>query len=372
MSERKIPIPLLQMFGFIKEGDENYNPKIPKVNKRNAFATTFAGSHSKFTDPELVNETVLELATLPDFSLENSTILVVLDVVFLTCLIYLYDIEPEKITFYSDHPVKTDMARSFGVTKILEGHPNNLNTFLEIEMKFDVVIGNPPFSKANAGKTNGTSNKPKLYPEFYKKSVEMASIVAMVMPDTTKATVLLKNHNDFIMKTAYHIGDVTQSQQKEMGVQQKMFVVFYDKNKKANVANHFLSVDYQNTIPFKKGKGGTSYTNPTIVVNKMVRAVLVDGADVIQVGDIKPSSIVKSAYAVVLGIRLNEKGFNVDIIQPNGCSISGNVYYIECETLQQAQDYKAIIEDVRFYGQLLGIRGNSNTVSLSKLKSVVV
>jgi len=47
----------------------------------------------------------------------------------------------------------------------------------------DVIIGNPPFSKTNEGRTAG-KKAVNLYPEFYKKSVELAKIVAMVMPST--------------------------------------------------------------------------------------------------------------------------------------------------------------------------------------------
>jgi hypothetical protein len=48
---------------------------------------------------------------------------------------------------------------------------------LEFDMKFDVVVGNPPFSKNNKGK-GGTS----IYHEFAIKAMSMADIVAFVTP----------------------------------------------------------------------------------------------------------------------------------------------------------------------------------------------
>ena len=50
-------------------------------------------------------------------------------------------------------------------------------------MKFDVVLGNPPYSLAGnkKGKKGRTIN---LYPEFYQQAVELGDNVAMIVPDS--------------------------------------------------------------------------------------------------------------------------------------------------------------------------------------------
>jgi methylase of polypeptide subunit release factors len=66
-------------------------------------------------------------------------------------------------------------------------------------MKFDVIVGNPPFSKVSEGKTAGKRSE-ELYIQFYKWAVSHADIVAMVMPTTDKK--LQKTHNTLLRDTA--------------------------------------------------------------------------------------------------------------------------------------------------------------------------
>ena len=73
---------------------------------------------------------------------------------------------------------------------------------LEIDMKFDVVVGNPPY----------TQGKKFLYRYFFEKSLELSDKVAMVMPlslhskyDSLKElNKLVKTHNEFISENVSH------------------------------------------------------------------------------------------------------------------------------------------------------------------------
>ena len=51
------------------------------------------------------------------------------------------------------------------------------------EVKFDAVVGNPPYSLA--GNKSGKKGRAKnLYPDFYMKAIELADNVSMIVPDT--------------------------------------------------------------------------------------------------------------------------------------------------------------------------------------------
>ena len=64
--------------------------------------------------------------------------------------------------------------------------------FLELKnVRFDAVVGNPPYSLA--GSKSGKKGRAKnLYPDFYKKSVEIADHVSMIVPNTSR-----QQHNSF-------------------------------------------------------------------------------------------------------------------------------------------------------------------------------
>lgn len=64
--------------------------------------------------------------------------------------------------------------------------------FLELKnVRFDAIVGNPPYSLA--GSKSGKKGRAKnLYPDFYKKSVEMADHVSMIVPNTSR-----QQHNSF-------------------------------------------------------------------------------------------------------------------------------------------------------------------------------
>lgn len=130
----------------------------------------FAGSHEIFTPEPLVEEI---LDTVIDGEIPQK-ILVLYNLEFVVSLLYTYNIPAEDITVYVDHDVKRRLAEKMGVN-ILKG-----NLIKEMnDMKFDVVVGNPPFQ---SGKGNGSQ---PLYKEIVAKSLDIVNpdgYVAIITP----------------------------------------------------------------------------------------------------------------------------------------------------------------------------------------------
>jgi len=90
----------------------------------------FDGGHDVFTRRQVV-EPMMQRIDL------TGTFLVMLNVEFVISLVYTYNIDPKKITFYSDHSDKSNFVSRMGVKYI---------TKLKDDMIFDAVFINPPFT----------------------------------------------------------------------------------------------------------------------------------------------------------------------------------------------------------------------------------
>ena len=74
-------------------------------------------------------------------------------------------------------------------------------------MRFDVVVGNPPYSLAG-NKTGKKGRSKNLYPDFYKKAVELSDNVSMIVPDTHRQHI---SFNEFIRENTNKIVPVDES-----------------------------------------------------------------------------------------------------------------------------------------------------------------
>lgn len=133
--------------------------------------TLFDNSHNVYTPKELTEKIVGDL----DF--DNKSILVMYNPEFVIQLV-LKTVKPEKITFYSDHVNKNKLMQRLGVSCI---------TTLENDMKFDVIVGNPPYQD---GTKNGGQNK--IYNQISKTALDhLADDGSIVF--VTPASVLKKS-----------------------------------------------------------------------------------------------------------------------------------------------------------------------------------
>ena len=127
-------------------------------------AIKFEGSHSIHTPKEIVQSVVENLQT------NNQNILVIFNVEFVLELIA-QDVDPNSITFLSDHDVKTKMVNRLGVNRIIE----SLNNDMKNKINFDVIVGNPPFNDSagdNRTESKNTNNS-NLYTDFIKKCIDI-------------------------------------------------------------------------------------------------------------------------------------------------------------------------------------------------------
>lgn len=125
----------------------------------------FRGSHEVLTPQDLVEEIIMQLDTT------GKSILVLFNIEFIVSLIYTKNVDPSKITFYSDNANKNKLAQHLGVTLVLE--------VLDTPMKFDVVVGNPPYQKPSEGASTGA---PPVYHYFVEKSKKIGKTVALIIP----------------------------------------------------------------------------------------------------------------------------------------------------------------------------------------------
>jgi hypothetical protein len=160
----------------------NKKLKLYEYLKRES-VSLFEGAHSVHT-PRSLTEKVLKNVTIED----TTSILVMFNVEFVITLIEVIGVKPEQITFYTDHENKTKLMKLFGVKYIEE-----IN-----DMKFDVVIGNPPY----------TSGSKLLYTKFFAKAIELGDLVEFVMPvQLDSLHDKLKHHNHLLKKHLIKLGD---------------------------------------------------------------------------------------------------------------------------------------------------------------------
>jgi len=130
------------------------NKNIAKFKKWFETQKNFAnGSHSIHTPFDLVSEINSKITFL------DKKILVLFNIEFCIDLLYNSKIKSEQITFYSDHKDKDQMAKMLGVQVI---------KILDIDMKFDVILTNPPYDTPMENK----KQTKKVWPDFIHKALD--------------------------------------------------------------------------------------------------------------------------------------------------------------------------------------------------------
>ena len=118
---------------------------------------------NQFTPPELCQE------ILDKIDVVDKTILT-FNIEFVLTLVYKYNVDRSNITMVSSNTTIRNVCERSGVKCIDTVEPN---------MKFDVVIGNPPYQRSDSKAKRWT-----LWEEFVNKSLDNGDNVAMIVPQS--------------------------------------------------------------------------------------------------------------------------------------------------------------------------------------------
>jgi hypothetical protein len=251
-------------------------------------------------------------------------------------------------------------------------------------MKFDVILGNPPFSKVNEGKTAGKRSE-ELYIQFYKWAVGKADIVAMVLPTTDKK--LQKTHNDLLRQTANIIEYIDPSV--FPGVTMPMwYVVANNKVDTRPTVNWVLDGSVGNDIPWHKGAiNMTAHKNlvgdhlgyttrkrkSDIQIFHKVNAThgLVDlycDRDHVSQSALFPNK----GWAVLMPQTFNDDGWSrVEIVKCDGQQSAFNgMNIVFVNTKQQGERLREYMTTPEFVSQANLVKQGFNNMNLSCLRAI--
>ncbi len=110
--------------------------------------------------------------------LSNKKILVVDTVEFVPVLLA-FGVNKCNIVFVAPYEFKGKIASSLGVTVVQESL-----LIWKTDMKFDVVVGNPPYNGDDGEQrdASGNTNNSNLYFEFIRKSLKITNVLSFVVP----------------------------------------------------------------------------------------------------------------------------------------------------------------------------------------------
>jgi hypothetical protein len=288
----------------------------------------------------------------------------------------------ESIWLLDKYYVFTNHAKlAYGFTNVitadfLEWNPN---------MRFDVIVGNPPFSAPKQGKIAG-KRASELYTLFFEKSLRMADIVAMVLPTTDKK--VQEKHNTLLRNNTNTINYINP----EMfpGIAMPMWYVVCNKGdlNRPDDINWALK-DIGNTIPWTKGSvnmtmfknltgghGTIAPINPNDVI--IYHKVNATRGLVVRYGDVKyftkSQLFPTTGYAVLMPQTFSDSGWSkIEIVQCNGNQAAFNgINIVFTATLEQANSLIEIMKTPEFIAQGNQVKQGFNNMNLSCLKSIKI
>ena len=312
----------------------------------------FTGAHSVHT-PQLLVEEILSRMPL------TGKILVLFNVEFVISLVYTYNVSPDNITFYSDHLNKEMICKKIGNVNII--------TSLENNMKFDVIVSNPPYS----------NHDNLLYPVFFKKCLNLAPTVVMIMPiDLESQQVRLKKHNATVKK---HLVSMSENitHHFNVGIPDIRYVtasntVTNDVSYTDPLLDYPIILPERQRLKPRRGLGEFSRKENHDIAGVPCITSVYRGENV-QWTTIKPEIANKtkaimqtSAPWLVLAQEHPSNGlFNVTIIKNNGVKWGSGLFAFDAESEQDAKDLATWLTSDIMQNEIRKLLKIKNTYSIS-------
>ena len=242
-------------------------------------------------------------------------------------------------------------------------------------MKFDVVLGNPPFSEMQTSES-GWGGKTILYPRFFKLATEISDAGAMIMPPTRVNYALRKKHIEVIKSFAHKIVDVSEEERQNMGVGTDMWTVYWGSE--GNVDEHFTEVPPKKEVDWNGGKipfGFATMSKEKTATHNIpaIKSIWRDGPAHIYTNVNKPNP--KAGWYLLLNREVDEvKGFNTWVLKLDGNTQLGtNVRYMRFESKKDAVRLESKMNSPDVIAQLVKGAGSiRKAISLGTLRGIIL
>ena len=240
---------------------------------------------------------------------------------------------------------------------------------METNVKFDVVVGNPPFSAPS--KSTGRGMTHTLFNQFYRKSVEMANTVAMIMPSTDK----LKHqaHNDLVKKTANVIEFIDSNVFQGIGID--CWYVIFDGRDTTPGIDWIYDRPQGNDLTWWRGPLQLGKVKPYLTDSGDVKVLVRINRNGIEEqylsdDEVRPSMLMPdSGYAVITPLQMSDKGWYVDVVKiDTKTTATANVFATYVDTEDQAHRLKEALISDEFIEYAKSFRGGMGAISLGKRK----
>lgn len=185
-------------------------------------------------------------------------ICVVSSIEFVALLIDYYKVPSTNIIFIDEGRDDSDdySVKAITLMEFMDFPQTNFFHISEIEEirmqhnKFDLVIGNPPFSLGRADGKGGKNKSDILYVQFFNMALTLSDNVAMIMPSTKNKK--MKEHNANLSKVCTGYRDITPEE--FPGPTIDMWYILAIKDATKEPIPFSIATESQNNITWGRGK----------------------------------------------------------------------------------------------------------------------